>query len=119
LEALSVVRDTLGNELLARQIDDVGEQVKVGKSLAESLGESRHFPELLVQIISVGEQTGKLDELLLNAAETFDSQADAAINRFMAVLPAVLILLLALVVGFIVAATLLPIVVVELSAGGI
>ena len=63
------------------------------------------------------EQTGKLDELLLNAAETFDTDADAAINRFMSIFPAVLILLLALVVGFIIAAALLPIVNMSLSAG--
>jgi general secretion pathway protein F len=119
LEALSVVRDTLGNELLGREIDTVAEEVKRGESLAEPLGSSGYFPPLLVQIVSIGEQTGKLDELLLNAADTFDSEADAAINRFMAIFPAVLILLLALVVGFIIAATLLPIVVMQFGAGTI
>ncbi len=117
LEALSVVRDTLGNELLGREIDTVAEEVKRGESLAEPLGSSGYFPPLLVQIVSIGEQTGKLDELLLNAADTFDSEADAAINRFMAIFPAVLILLLALVVGFIIAATLLPIVVMQFGTG--
>jgi len=117
LEALGVVRDTLGNELLGREIDTVAEEVKRGESLAGPLEESGYFPPLLVQITSVGEQTGKLDELLLNAAETFDTDADAAINRFMAIFPAVLILLLALVIGFIIAATLLPIVTMGLGAG--
>jgi general secretion pathway protein F len=117
LEALSVVRDTLGNELLGREIDTVAEEVKRGESLAGPLGSSGYFPPLLVQIVSIGEQTGKLDELLLNAADTFDSEADAAINRFMAIFPAVLILLLALVVGFIIAATLLPIVVMQFGTG--
>jgi type II secretory pathway component PulF len=118
LEALGVVRDTLGNELLGREIDNVAEEVKRGQSLAEPLGESGFFPPLLVQIVAIGEQTGRLDELLLNAAETFDNEADSAINRFMAIFPAVLILLLALVIGFIIAATLLPIVVMELGGGG-
>jgi len=118
LEALGVVRDTLGNELLGREIDNVAEEVKRGKSLAEPLGESGFFPPLLVQIVAIGEQTGKLDELLLNAADTFDAEADSAINRFMAIFPAVLILLLALVIGFIITATLLPIVVMELGGGG-
>ena len=117
LEALSVVRDTLGNELLGREIDTVAEKVKRGESLAGPLGESGYFPPLLVQITSIGEQTGKLDELLLNAAETFDAEADSAISRFMAIFPAILILLLALVIGFIIAATLLPIVVMELGGG--
>jgi len=119
LEALSVVRDTLGNELLGIEIDSVAEEVKRGESLAGPLGSSGYFPPLLVQIVSIGEQTGKLDELLLNAADTFDDEADAAINRFMAIFPAIMILLLALVVGFIIAATLLPIVVMQFGAGAI
>jgi len=119
LEALSVVRDTLGNELLGREIDAVAEKVKRGEPLAGPLGESGYFPPLLVQIISIGEQTGKLDELLLNAADTFDAEADSAINRFMAIFPAILILVLALLIGFIIAATLLPIVVMELGGAAI
>jgi len=117
LEALVVVRDTLGNELLAREIDDVAEAVKAGSTLAEPLGSSDAFPPLLVQIVSIGEQTGKLDEMLLNAADTFDAEADSAIARFIAIFPAVLILLLALLIGFIIAATLLPIVMMELGGG--
>jgi type II secretory pathway component PulF len=116
IESLTVVRDTLGNEFLGREIDKVTEKVKTGASLAESLEQSGYFPPLLIQITAVGEQTGKLDELLLNAADTFEEQADSAMNRFIAIFPAVLILLLALVVGFIIAATLLPIIQMELGA---
>lgn len=118
LESLSVVRDTLGNELLGREIDNVADKVRSGAPMAEPLAVSGYFPPLLVQIVSIGEQTGKLDELLLNAAETFDEEADSAITRFMAIFPAILILLLALVILFIIAATLLPIVMMELGAGG-
>jgi type II secretory pathway component PulF len=117
LEALGVVRDTLGNEVLARQVDHVAEEVKRGESLADPLEGSGEFPPLLVQIVAVGEQTGKLDELLLNAADTFDTDADAAISRFMSIFPAVLILMLALIVGFIIAAAMLPIVNMSLQAG--
>jgi type II secretory pathway component PulF len=117
LEALGVVRDTLGNELLGREIDIVADKVKKGEPLAEPLEASGYFPPLLVQIVAVGEQTGKLDELLLNAADTFDSEADSAINKFMSIFPAILILLLALVIGFIIAATLLPIVAMEMGGG--
>ena len=119
LESLGVVRDTLGNEVLGREIDEVIEEVRGGAPLAEPLAWSGRFPPLLVQIVAVGEQTGKLDELLLSAADTFDAEADAAIARFMAIMPAVLVLLLAVVIGFIVVATLLPIVGMELGVGGI
>jgi type II secretory pathway component PulF len=118
LEALAVVRDTLGNEVLGREIDVVAEKVKRGESLADPLRESGLFPPLLVQIVSIGEQTGKLDELLLNAAETFDTDADAAITRFMSIFPAVLILLLAVIIGFIIVATLLPIFLMGISSVG-
>jgi len=118
LEALNVVRDTLGNEVLGAQIDHVAEEVKRGESLATPLDACGYFPPLLVQVVAVGEQTGTLDELLLNAAETFDEEADAAISRFMAVFPAILILLLAVVVGFIIIATLLPMVTLQLGSIG-
>ncbi len=117
LEALAVVRDTLGNELLGREIDVVAEKVKRGESLAEPLSVSGYFPPLLVQITAIGEETGKLDEMLLNAAETFDSEADSALNKFMAIFPALLILMLAVIIGFIIIATLLPIVTMQLSGG--
>ena len=113
------MRDTLGNELLGREIDIVAQKVKTGTPLAEPLESSGYFPPLLVQIVAVGEQTGQLDELLLDAAETFDAEADAVIERFMAVLPAILVLILALVIGFIVAGSLLPIVDMQLGAGGV
>ena len=118
LHALSVVRDTLGNELLGGAIDQVASKVKMGQSLAEPLSESGRFPPLLVQIVSVGEQTGKLDELLLNAADTFDEESDVAINRFMSIFPTLLIILLAIVVGFIIVATLLPILSLDLGSAG-
>lgn len=119
LHALGVVRDTLGNELLGRQIDDVSEKVRMGHSLAEPLAASSHFPPLLIQIVSVGEQTGKLDELLLNAADTFDEEADAAVARFMTLFPVLMILILALIIGYIIAATLLPIMTLDLTGIGL
>jgi type II secretory pathway component PulF len=117
LESLGIVRDTLGNEMLARQIDDAAEKVKTGSAVGPALQESGYFPPLLVQIVAIGEQTGQLDELLLSAADTFDEIADAAIARFMAVFPALMILVLALVIGFMIVAILLPIAMMSLGAG--
>ncbi len=118
LPALGVVRDTLGNEVLGRQIDHVAERVKTGEPVAKPLSESNLFPPLLVQIVSIGEQTGKIDELLTTAADTFDEEADAAITRFMAVFPAMMIAMLAVVIGFIIMATLLPIMTMDLGGIG-
>lgn len=118
LPALGVVRDTLGNEVLGHQIDHVAERVKTGEPVAAPLSESKLFPPLLVQIVSIGEQTGKIDELLTTAADTFDEEADAAITRFMAVFPAMMIAMLAVVIGFIIMATLLPIMTMDLGGIG-
>ena len=109
LQALGVVRDTLGNEFLAGEIDEVSSKVSVGESLATPLSSSGHFPPLLVQLVSLGEQTGKLDELLLNAADTFDEDADSAINRFVTIFPILIIVLVALLIGFIIVAMIMPI----------
>jgi type II secretory pathway component PulF len=79
------------------------------------LDQTAIFPPLLIQIVAVGEQTGKLDELLLTAADTFEDEADAAINRFMTIFPALLILILAVIIGFIIIATLLPMVTMQLG----
>jgi len=119
LTALEAVKETLDNELLCREIDKAASKVKVGQSLADSLSESGRFPPLLVQIVAIGENTGKLDEILLSAAETFEADADAAITRFMTLFPAVIILILAVVIFLIIAATLLPIVAMELTNVGV
>jgi type II secretory pathway component PulF len=116
VEGLAVVRDTLGNEALAKEIDKVAAEVKTGHPVAEPLGRSGLFDKLLVQIVSIGEQTGRLDELLLQAADTFDEQADSAMVRFVSLLPTLMILGLAVVIGFIIAATLLPILAMDLTS---
>ena len=72
-----------------------------------------------MQIVSLGEQSGSLPETLLGAADALDKETNLAIKRFMAIFPAALILALAAVVGFIVAATLLPIVQIETAIPGI
>jgi type II secretory pathway component PulF len=119
LEALQIVRDTLGNEVLAQDIDKLATQVRTGSGLSQPLVKSGRFPPLLIQIVSVGEETGSLAPLLLGAADAFDRDTQTAVKRFMAIFPAVLILILALVVGFIVAATLLPIVQIETAIPGL
>jgi general secretion pathway protein F len=119
LDALQIVRNTMGNEVLAREIDKIIQQVRTGAPLAQSLQKSGQFPPLLVQIVAVGEETGKLAEVLLNAAEAFDRDTQIAIKRFMAVFPAALIVILALIIGFIIAATLLPIVQIETAIPGL
>lgn len=115
LQSLQVVRDTLGNAVLEREMDKVSEAVKTGSSLGEPMEASGLFDPLLVQIVSIGEQTGKLDEMLLQAADTFDEQADTVLTRFMSIFPSLLILILAVIVAFLILAILLPILGMDIS----
>lgn len=118
LDSLQIVRNTLGNEVLAREVDQALRRVRTGTSLAESLRQSGRFEPLLIQIVAVGEETGRLPEMLLSVAAAFDRETQVAIRRFMAIFPALLVLLLALVIGFVVAAALLPIVEIETAIPG-
>jgi type II secretory pathway component PulF len=119
LESLRVLRDTLGNEFLARELDKVAASITQGRSIAEPLRQTGQFPPLLIQVIAMGERTGRLDEMLLQTAEAYERETAAAIQRVMTVVPAVFIVLLALVVGFVLAAILLPIINMETAVGGI
>ena len=110
LDALRVLRDTLGNEALARKIDQAAAGITQGQSIAEPLAQTGEFPPLLIQVIAMGEQTGKLDQLLLQTADAYEKETSAAIGRVMTILPAIFIVFLALLVAFILAAVLLPII---------
>ena len=116
LEAMRVVRGTMANEVLARQLDDVTAHITQGQSIAEPLRRTGQFPPLLIQVIAMGERTGRLDELLLRTAESYDRETSAALNRLMTILPALFIVALALVVGFILFAVLLPVMTMSTTA---
>ena len=110
IEALQVLRDTLGNEALAQAVDEVRSAITEGQSIAAPLGQTGMFPPMFIQIVDLGERTGRLDELLLRCADAYDKECTAAIGRAMTVIPALFIVALALLIGFILAAVLLPIV---------
>ena len=114
-EALPIVRDTLGNELLARNIDHAAHEIARGAGIADELKASGQFPPMLIQVIAMGEKTGRLDELLMQTATSYDKETAAALARVMAVVPVLFILGLALVVAFILAAALLPIIGMDLG----
>jgi len=114
-EALPIVRDTLGNEALAQHVDHAAHEIARGAGIADQLKESGQFPPMLIQVIAMGERTGRLDELLMQTATSYDKETAAALQRVMAVVPVLFILALALVVAFILAAALLPIIGMDLG----
>ena len=84
------------------------EQVSSGKPIADPLEKSRLFPPLLVQVVNLGERSGKLEEMLLHSATAFDRQVNASLNIFTKALPPILLIVMAALACFVLAAILLP-----------
>jgi type II secretory pathway component PulF len=108
LEALRITRNTLANQALMSAIDEVSDQVTSGKALADPLERSGLFPPLLVQVVNLGERSGRLETMLLHAANSFDRQVNASLKIFMKVLPIILLITMALLGSFVLSAILLP-----------
>ena len=117
LNALKIVRDTLGNQALMHAIDQVTDKVSTGQSLADPLERSGHFPPLLVQIVNIGERSGRLEQMLLHAAGSFDRQVNNSLKLFTRVLPTILLVVMALIASFVLSAILLPIIELQKAAG--
>ena len=109
LTALGIGRNVLGNTALAESVDKAAEDVKTGGGLAHALAQSKRFPKLATQMISVGEESGSLDDMLLKVADTFDIEAKNTVDRMLAGLVPAMTLVMTGVVGFIMMAILLPI----------
>jgi type II secretory pathway component PulF len=105
--ALKVTKGTLGNRAMEEVIDRVVDQVSAGKTIAQPMEESGYFPPMLVQIVNMGERSGKLEELLEQAANAFEDKTEQSVKVFTALLPPVLLMFLAGIVGFVVMAILL------------
>lgn len=109
LTALDIVRNIVNNTLIAQDIDNAMEQIEAGKSLAAPLSQSLWFPPIAVQMISVGEHSGKLEDMLDKIAEIYEGETEAQIMAMTSLLEPVMILTMAVSVAFIVFSILLPI----------
>ncbi len=118
LSALKIVRDTLGNTVLMRAIDQVQDKVTTGQSLADPLERCGHFPALLVQIVNIGERSGRLEPMLMHAAGAFDRQVANSIKIFTKSLPPVLLVFMAVIAAFVLVAILLPLLEMQSAIGG-
>jgi general secretion pathway protein F len=109
LPALKIVENTIGNLVLAQLISRVSEDTRGGDSLAAPLRKLGIFPKNAVQMISVGEETGRLDEMLLKVAEIEERHMRTKTKTLVSLLAPALILVVGAMVGFMVIALLLPI----------
>jgi type IV pilus assembly protein PilC len=118
LQALSIVKETSGNEALARAIQVVHDSVKEGENMAPPIGACNIFPPMVVGMVEVGEETGKLPEMLMKIADSYDDDVDATVQGLTSIIEPLLIIFLALVVGTIVIALFLPLIEIIKKLGG-
>lgn len=109
LSALVIVRETVDNLVLAAAIADAEEQLKQGKHLSDALLEKRLFPKMAMQMVKMGEETGRLEEMLLRVANIYDKQLRVAIQRLLAFIEPALIISLGLMIAGIIVSILLAI----------
>ncbi|MFC5570480.1 type II secretion system F family protein [Lysobacter yangpyeongensis] len=108
LTALGIGRNVLGNRVLAADVETAAEEVKNGVALSTALARGKRFPRLALQMISVGEESGALDAMLVKTAETFEQETALSLDRMLAALVPVVTVVLAGVIGVVVMSVLLP-----------
>jgi len=109
ISALQIVRNIVNNVLIAEVVDKAVEDIQAGMSLAAPLSQNRWFPPIAVQMISVGEQSGELEKMLDKVGDIYEKEVESQIMALTSILEPLMILLMAVVVGFIVFSILLPI----------
>ena len=118
LQSLTITRDTTGNRVLTKAIQNVHDSVKEGESMTQPLSQCKVFPPMVVSMVEVGEETGALADMLTRIANTYDDEVDNAVAGMTAAIEPALIIVLAVVVGTIVIAMFLPMVKIIGSVSG-
>jgi type II secretory pathway component PulF len=106
--ALRIVAPVVGNTVIAEQIGTAADRVVEGTALSEALRVHAEIPATLVQMVAVGEESGKLDFILAKMADAIDGEIEARLSRVLSLLEPLIILFMGLVVAGIVISVLLP-----------
>jgi type IV pilus assembly protein PilC len=109
LESLRITSSTSGNVVLEASVMQARQLVSEGKSLTESFKETGEFPFMLTQMVSVGEATGTLDEMLTKLADFYDEEVDAAVSALLSILEPLLMIFVGGMVGALIVSMYLPI----------
>ena len=108
IESIDIVSESIGNEYTKKLLQECKELVNVGSSIGEALEAKEVFPALLTQMMKIGEESGSLDNILDQISEFYDSESDFAIKKFTSLIEPIVIIGLALVVGIVIVALVLP-----------
>lgn len=99
IHSINIVREIVNNRVIATALDEIKKGVKKGDGLARPVAESRVFPPFAVHLLEVGEETGRLDDMLLQVADTYDREIRNSIKRLVAMFEPLMILFMGLVIG--------------------
>ncbi len=117
LDALTVTRDTAGNEVFSNMLNNVHNSIRQGDTFADPLRQSKTVDLIVSNMVAVGEETGDLDKMLLKVADNFDEQVDVLVASLMSMLEPIMIIFLGGIVMLIVMAVFLPMIQVITSLG--
>lgn len=109
LTGLSIVSETVSNTVMAEALESVTDQLREGKGMAKPLSETKLFPQLAVQLIHVGEETGELEKMLNQLADIYDSEVKETVKRLLTLLEPALIIGLGIIIAAIIISILLAI----------
>jgi general secretion pathway protein F len=109
LSAMEIVSNLVNNVILRQAMEEARQEISEGASITTPLARGGIFPPVVIQMISVGEQSGNLEGMLFKIADTFDSEVESSVTTLTSLLGPVMILFLAFFVGYVVLAVLLPI----------
>ncbi|MEK6677638.1 MAG: type II secretion system F family protein [Planctomycetota bacterium] len=119
LEAINITKETAGNEVYSRAMQNVHDSIREGESFANPLRATKVCDGLVVNMIDVGEETGELDKMLLKVADNYDEEIDVAVSSLVSLLEPLMVIVLGGIVGFIVIALFMPLVkLIESVTGG-
>jgi type II secretory pathway component PulF len=108
LRSLALVSKTTGNAFIATHIDNIAESVRRGRGLATPMRESGVFPPMVVQMVSTGEESGALDDMLRQVSDFYDSEVEYAVKNLTGMIEPVLILFMGVAVVFLIVAVIMP-----------
>jgi general secretion pathway protein F len=109
IDSMEIVKSIVNNRVIAQAIDRAQEDVRKGEDLAGSLRRSAVFPPVVIHMVALGERSGQLEDMLLRIADTYDDDVDTTLLGLVSLLEPLMIVVMAVIVGFIVLAILLPI----------
>jgi len=109
MRALEIVGETAGNTVIAKAVDTARESVREGQKISAPLEASGMFPNMVTHMIDVGEETGRLSDMLIKVSEFYDKEVDAAVKGLTSLIEPMLIVFMGVVVGFIAISVMGPI----------